>query len=37
MALPTGTGFDLDYRRGELGYRVYPHQTQLLFRFQTLE
>jgi predicted outer membrane protein len=37
MALPTGTDFDPNYRRGEPGYRVYPHQTQLLFRSQTLE
>lgn len=32
MVLPTGTGFDLDYRRGVLGCRVNLHRIQLLFR-----
>jgi hypothetical protein len=36
-APPIGTGFDLDGKRGGPGYRVHLHQTQWLFRSQTLE
>ena len=34
---PIDTGFDPGYKRGGPDYRVHPHQTQLLFRSETLE